>query len=143
MMGRAREREGWKGEVERLESRKAEEKENMGMKMKKERGGWAKEKEDWAKEKEGWVKEKEEWEREKEEERKGKERMKAERKSLEEDNDRAVRRIVELEEEIKRLNEERRSRSGVNEGQRTPGGGNRRGSETPRGQTPRKTPKWE
>lgn len=128
MMGREREREGWKGEVERLESKKAEEEEIMRIKMKKERGGWAKKEEGWAKEKEGW-------EREREEERKAKGKIEAENKSLKEDSDRAVRRIAELEEEIRRLNEERRSSSGLGEeaGQRTPRGGNRRGAETPRG----------
>lgn len=67
--------------------------------------------------------------------KKSKEGIEAERKSLEEANDRAVRRIVELEEEVKRLDEGRGSRSGGGEEGRqiTPRSGNRRGAETPRG----------
>lgn len=101
----------------------------------------------WANREEGCAKEKGEWKREKEEERKEKEKIEAEKKSLKEDRDRALRRIAELEEGIRRLNEERRSSSGGGEetGQRTLRGSNRSGAETPRGGpgcSPRGKPLW-
>lgn len=143
VLGRERERESWKGEVERLEEKKAEDEENMRGKMKEEREGWAKEREVWEKKEEAWWKEKEE-------EIEGRDRVEAERKSLVEENDRAQRRIDELEGGVRRLNEERSSSSGGGEwqgqGQRTPRGGNesRRGAETPRGAggSPWRKPHW-
>ena len=109
-MERARERDSWKTQVDRLEMEKKREKEEMGMKLKNVSEGMMKARERWAEEKEEWrkgieeeAKKKEKIEAEKKEEE---EKTKEEKFSWEKANDRARRRIVELENENTKLRNE-------------------------------------
>ena len=106
-MGRERERDSWKEQEERLEMEKKRENEGMEMKLNDILKEMKKEREGWAKEREGWNKDKAELAREKKKieagRKKLKEKTKEEKKSWEEANDRAQRRIVELEDENETL----------------------------------------
>lgn len=109
-MGRVRERDSWKKQVERLETEKKRKKEEIETQLKNMMEGTKKEREGWAKEREGWHKEKAEQAREKEkaeaERKKLEEQIKEEKKSWEEASDRARGRIVQLEDENKILTNE-------------------------------------
>lgn len=109
-MGRERERESWRRQVEDLEEGKKRAKEAFGAKLKNiherikdERERWEKEREIWREEKEAEAVEKKEIAR-KEEELKRK--RDEEKKSWGEANDRAQRRIADLEEENRKLKDE-------------------------------------
>ncbi|MCJ1346258.1 hypothetical protein MMC31_004473 [Peltigera leucophlebia] len=109
-MGRERESESWRMQVEGLEVEKQEEKESMRRELRNFSEARKKERERWATEREGWKKEKEDEAREKEtmeaERRNLEKKTSEEKKSWEEANDRAQRRIVELEDENTRLTNE-------------------------------------
>lgn len=106
-MGRERESDSWRREVENLEAEKQREKEDMGRRLKIVSEGMKKERERWAKETEGWKKEKEDDDKERQaveaEKRMTEGKANEEKKSWEKANDRAQRRIVELEDENTRL----------------------------------------
>ena len=108
-MGKERESDSWRRQVERLEIEKQGEKEGMGRKlknisegMKKERERWAKEREGWKKDKEDEAKERETIETEREAARKALEETRAEeqRRLEEEVQVEAKRAASKLEEEV-------------------------------------------
>ena len=109
-MGREMESESWKRHVEGLEMEKQGEKERMRRELRNVSEARKKEREGWATEREGWKKEKEDEAREREtmeaERRNLEKKTSEEKKSWEEENDRAQRRIVELEDENTRLTNE-------------------------------------
>ncbi len=109
-MERARERDSWKTQVDRLEMEKKREKEEMGMKLKDVSEGMMKARERWAEEREEWMKGIEEEAKKKEkieaEKKEEEQKTKEEKFSWEKANDRARRRIVELENENTKLRNE-------------------------------------
>ena len=118
-MGREREAESWRREVEGLEEEKKRAKEAFEAKLKntlervkKEREAWGKEKETWKEEKEGEIAEKKKMAREKEElEEKREDEKRASEKAVE----RAQMRIAELEEQNKMLKDEATKRQAKSE----------------------------
>ena len=118
-MGRERESESWRRHVEELEKEKQGEKESMRRELrnvsearKKERERWATEREEWKKEKEDEARERETMEAER---RSLEMKTSEEKKSWEEANDRAQRRIVELEDENTRLTNEAVAKEKLND----------------------------
>ena len=111
-IGRERERDSWKKQVERLRTEKEREMEGMGMKLKDVTEEMEKERERWAKEREGWQKKKEAIEAGR---KKSEEESNREKKSWKEANDCAKRRIVELEDENIRLTNEAAQKEKLND----------------------------